>query len=157
MKKYPTLDGFQTTLKLLRELDVEIDYLHQEIIRSELMNYRKKVLEETFNIHKDPVPLSAIEVSEKSIGKGVFILFINPLDYVEIVEEDGKPVSKEELATSFGILSLIGLFVSKEDPNKTQLSIAPPQILNALKDIREEEFTTPVEKLNKDNTKIIEN
>ena len=110
-KEYPTIDGFQTVLKILKEMEVEVDYLHQEIIRTELMVYRKKILEETLGIYKDPVPISAVDVVENSAGKGVFIFFLNPLDYVEIIEDDGRPAKKEDL-TSLNFISLIGLFVS---------------------------------------------
>ena len=149
-KEYPTIDGFQTVLKILKEMEVEVDYLHQEIIRSELMVYRKKILEETLGIYKDPVPISAVDVVENSAGKGVFIFFLNPLDYVEIIEDDGRPAKKEDL-TSLNFISLIGLFVSKENPDKTRLSIAPSEILEQIKKLSEKKFISPQEKITPDN------
>ena len=155
-KEYPTIDGLEAVLKILKGFDVKVDYVHQEIIRGELLTYKKKVLEEILNISKDPVPASAVEVYEEKAGTGVFIFFLNPIDYIEIVNEDGIPLKEGELL-DFKLFALIGLFVSKENPEKTQLSIAPAEILKQLKNAPEKELLVIDEKIEEKSKKVVDN
>ncbi|MDQ7056625.1 MAG: hypothetical protein Q9M89_09330 [Persephonella sp.] len=105
-----------------------------------------------FGIEKDPVPAQAVEVSTDEGDKGVFILFVNPVDYIELVEEDGTPTSEEEVI-KMKMSFLIGLMVNKDNPQKTQLSFIPPEFLLKLKEIPEEKPLILEEDLDKENKK----
>ncbi len=131
-KEYPKIDGLKAVLKILESFDFKPSYIQQELIRAELQKYRLKVLKETFGIDKDPVPIAAFETSTPEGEKGIFIPFINPLEFVELVEEDGTPTPKEELS-SLTFLALIGLYISKDNPEKIEICIAPPEVLLKLK------------------------
>ncbi len=148
-KEYPTVDGLQAVLKVLKSLDFTPTYIQQELIRAELQKYRLEILKETFGIDKDPVPAAAVETSSPEGEKGIFILFVNPLDFVELVEKDGTPTPKEKLS-DLAFLALIGLYISKDNPEKIEIGMAPVEILLKLKEppkkedekvIIEEKFT----------------
>ena len=95
-KDYPSVDGLKAILKILESFGINVSYIQQELIRSELQKYKLMVLKGIFDIDKDPVLLHAVEVADsKSDEKGIFIFFLNPLEFVEIVDDDGIPVSKE--------------------------------------------------------------
>lgn len=131
MKEYPTIDGLKAVLTGLKNLDFIPTYTQQELIRAEIQTYRIKVLKEIFGIDKDPVPSFAVEVSsETDNDKGIFIFFTDPFEFVEFVDENGNPEKNlEELA----FIRLLGLYISRTNPEKIQLSIAPPEILIKLK------------------------
>ncbi len=155
-KEYPTINGLEAVLKILKSLNVDIDYKHQEIIRGELQTYRKLILEDMFKINKDPVPNYAVEVSIEDGDKGIFIFFINPLDFVELINEDGNPASESEIqALSFQLL--IGLLINKTNPEKTSIGFPPPEILLELKNSipKKDEIIEIDEDFSKDNKKDI--
>ncbi len=133
-KEYPSVNGLKAILKILESLGINVSYIQQELIRSELQKYKLMVLKGIFDIDKDPVPLHAVEVADsKSDEKGIFIFFLNPLEFVEIVDDDGTPVSKEDL-TNFEFLELLGLYISKTTPEKIEISIAPAEVLKRLEE-----------------------
>jgi hypothetical protein len=127
---YPKVDTIQIMMEILDELSIKISQPHIEIIKQEIEKYKEVVLKDTFKIEGNPIPEYYAEVYSTQLGKGVFILFKIPLKFVEIVDEDGN---KAEIDGLLKFYEMIGLFISKKDPFKTQLSIVSEDFIEELK------------------------
>ncbi|WP_457641801.1 hypothetical protein [Persephonella sp.] len=133
LENYPRVNTVDIVLKLLEKSGIKLSIMLRAVIEGEIESYKKTVLESFDLPSVNPVPDNIVEATDTQKQEKILVItFKNPLRYVDIYDEEGNKVNKDQMM-ELAILDAISLIIPKENPEKAYIGIIDPKALTDIK------------------------